>query len=514
VTLQTVDTFGAVDADTDDLLLDCFQDHEAYKAALEHKKFLIVGRKGSGKTAIFRKIVSESGAGHYCHGHSFSNYPWFHHNKQIKSGVPESECFRYSWEYVILISIAKIIVNDADTPWSDESLEAMTRLETFLVDTYGSKSPELDGIFLPQTRIKLDPALTKPWGTLPNAITIQQIDVENLPVIIYEVNKSLLDIVTRCLNPNQDYHVCFDELDRNFSASDINYRLRLSGLLIAARDFNRAVRQAGKRMSVIVFLRDDILRHLKFEDKNKILEDSSTLIEWDKQTTSRSLKDVMSKRFSRVLGIPESGAWEAVFNEDLQMTGRQSKYQYILDRTFKRPRDIIKFSNEVLRCFKQAPEGVEKFQNAHVASARETHSKYMRKELVDEMQQHFPEEEAAFDLIRTIGSMMFTLGKIDEVYEELTRRGLAVPSVSRTLRELYNFSAIAFLKVGGAGGGSEWVWRYEDTDAEYDERATIFRVHSGLKEVLGLKQGRAFGKEETEASVSSGGLADDLEDNL
>ncbi|WP_210248503.1 hypothetical protein [Methylobacterium sp. WL103] len=64
------------------------------------------------------------------------------------------------------------------------------------------------------------------------------------------------------------------------------------------------------------------------------------------------------------------------------------------------------------------------------------------------------------------------------------------------VRELYNFSAIGYLKVGGAGGGSEWVWKYEDSDAEYDARANIFRVHPGLKEVLGLKQGRAYSASE------------------
>jgi hypothetical protein len=109
--LDQIEKFGVSEADHDDLLLDCFEDHEAYLAAREHRKFLVVGRKGSGKTAIFRKLISENADGRLCSGHSFSDYPWFHHDKQRSTGVPDAECFRYSWEYVILLSLAKMILN-------------------------------------------------------------------------------------------------------------------------------------------------------------------------------------------------------------------------------------------------------------------------------------------------------------------------------------------------------------------------------------------------------------------
>ena len=54
--LYQVESFGAVDADADELLDTCFEDHEAYLEAKSHKRFLVIGRKGSGKTAIYRKL--------------------------------------------------------------------------------------------------------------------------------------------------------------------------------------------------------------------------------------------------------------------------------------------------------------------------------------------------------------------------------------------------------------------------------------------------------------------------
>ena len=50
--------FGNIDALQDKLLYSCFEQHEAYINMLNFSKFLAVGKKGSGKTAIFRMILS------------------------------------------------------------------------------------------------------------------------------------------------------------------------------------------------------------------------------------------------------------------------------------------------------------------------------------------------------------------------------------------------------------------------------------------------------------------------
>ena len=57
-TLFQVESFGTIDADSDDLLYECFEDHEAYQNILNMKRFLVSGRKGAGKTAIFKKLIT------------------------------------------------------------------------------------------------------------------------------------------------------------------------------------------------------------------------------------------------------------------------------------------------------------------------------------------------------------------------------------------------------------------------------------------------------------------------
>ncbi len=94
--LAAVETFGAIDADNDSLLLDCFEDHEAFLRVKDRSRFLVVGRKGSGKTAIFKKMLTYSEHSYFCFGHTFSDYPWHHHDLQARIGIPDFDRFTHS----------------------------------------------------------------------------------------------------------------------------------------------------------------------------------------------------------------------------------------------------------------------------------------------------------------------------------------------------------------------------------------------------------------------------------
>jgi len=174
------------------------------------------------------------------------------------------------------------------------------------------------------------------------------------------------------------------------------------GLILAARDLNVQSREVGKKLSVLVFLRDDIYQTLRFEDKNKITEAFTTRIEWDTGRTDHTLKDLMQKRFSLSLGISENSAWESVFDEGEQMPGRQSKYQHMLDRTFLRPRDMIKFCNETLNAYKALPAGERGslFSNRAINNARGEYSQYFLSELDDEIFKHMVNYESYVEVLK------------------------------------------------------------------------------------------------------------------
>ena len=299
----------------------------------------------------------------------------------------------------------------------------------------------------------------------------------------------MTDAIIASLNPAFDYYVCFDQLDRGFETTD-KYKNRLIGLLLAARNINVQAAKAGKKLSVVIFLRDDIYQILSFEDKNKLTENAVARIEWDSARSSKTLKQLMAKRFSTVLKISEDGAWDSVFDEDEKMTGKQTKYQHMVDRTFLRPRDMIKFCNEVLLAHNVSLDGSEGiFSNRDVQDARLEYSRYLLAELDDELYKHIPEYRTYIEILKSMDSLAFTLQDFEEACER--RRFLLAPGINGVtiLKQLFEFSIIGYYSPGGGGfGGAEYIWRYRDPRSQFNEAAGQFRIHPGLKEALGVKK--------------------------
>jgi len=490
--LLEVDSFGGIDADTDALLEQCFEDHEAYLETVAHNRFLVLGRKGSGKTAIFRKIIATREHNVFSFGHTFLDYPWHHHDKQAAIGVPAEERYVHSWRYLILITLGKILLNqDQSQPWSESSFEDIRRLEKFIIDSYGTRDPDVTQIFSPSKTLRFQSSFEIPLGKFALSLSAEGIPIEQLPIIIQEVNRNLMNAIINTINPDYNYYVCFDQLDLGFDPKNDNYKNRLVGLILAARDINIRAREAGKKFSTLVFLRDDIYQSLRFEDKNKVTEAFVARIEWDTNRTDRTLKDLMQKRFAAVLNIPEKDAWSTIFDENEQMPGRQSKYQHMIDRTFLRPRDMIKFCNETLAAFKkqESRENKDKFANRDINYARTEYSQYFLSELDDEIFKHMPHYEAIIEVLKLLDSLQFT--KDDFVAACKNRSGMLPKEYDPNLLlgELFDFSLIAYYSPGGGGyGGAEYVWKYKDSRARFNEFAASFRIHPGLKEVLGLKK--------------------------
>jgi len=317
------------------------------------------------------------------------------------------------------------------------------------------------------------------------------VPMSDLPVIVQEVNRNLAQAVVEGLNPAFDYYVCFDQLDLGFDNSS-GYKSRLIGLLLAARDINVKARDAGKRLSVLVFLRDDIYQVLNFEDKNKLTENYTSRIEWDTPRTSRTLKQLMEKRFAEVLAISEQNAWDQVFDEQEEMTGRQTKYRHMLDRTFLRPRDMIKFTNEVLDAFKKSPSGDSPrdiFNNRDVQVARSEYSAYLLSELDDEILKHHPDYRTYIEILKSLESLQFTLKDFTEACEKRLKFLPSDVEPIGILKVLFEFSLVGYYAPGGGGfGGSEYIWRYKDVRSQFNEAALNYRIHAGLKEVLGLRK--------------------------
>lgn len=478
--------FGNIDALQDELLYSCFEQHEAYINMLNFSKFLAVGKKGSGKTAIFRMILDSKQHDTFTEGYNLNDYPWHYHDLQARIGVPDSEKYIQSWLYLQLISVSKILINlDQATPFDAASTNSIEILRNFIVDSYGSTRPELANIFSPLRKLKLT-SLSGSFGSFGIGLPAEVIEMKDLPTIVQDINKTLLQAVLKSLHPAHRYYICFYELDIGFEPNN-NYYNQIIGLLRAARIFNLAAAEVNKQISICVFLRDDIYDMLRFEDKRKFTANCVTRIEWDTDRTDNTLQSLMNKRFSALLADgDENIAWDDIFDAK-SINGKFTKYNYITDMTCLRPRDIIDYCNLILASYKKrAKRGVNNcFENVDIVTARSIYSRNLLEEFDDEVHKHLPNYESYLDVIKKLGKSKFSFSEFEEVYK--THIDPTDFDAETCLINLYKFSIVGNYIIGGTRGGSQKVFKYKDARNELDFELPII-VHPGLVPTLGIRE--------------------------
>jgi hypothetical protein len=474
--LDRIDTFGGVAAEADTLLGDYFVQTAAYKAIARQERFIVVGRKGTGKTAIYKRIEALSGDSHAV-GLQFENYPWGAHNEVANTQAAPVEKFTESWRFLTLVEVSKLVLATRRVPLRGRALKR------FLKRNWGSKQFGVHKVFEPSTYdVEIAPSFL---GSSVGAVRRRsRVDRPELAGFLSSRNDWLKERIARLARKDHRYFVLFDGLDIAYTAIDEEYKQRIIGLLLAAREIASWSRRVGLHISPVVFLRSDIYSELTFADQNKMTEDNVQLLMWnDAPTGESSLKTLIDERIRAQVGAPSGDPWSLAF-DPATMRGTQQKYKYMVERTYLRPRDMIKFANVCLDIAKNAGHG--RIVNDDVYAAKDEYSDYVVSELNDEISAIDPEWSAGLEVLRDIHRMTFERPRFEDAYRKRSS-DLGGKTPDELLRLFYRFGIIGFVKKGGGGrGGSELTWQYKDPKERYDPGANNFRVHWSLKEYLDL----------------------------
>jgi hypothetical protein len=274
--------------------------------------------------------------------------------------------------------------------------------------------------------------------------------------------------------------VHLDELDQGLNVLDEARKSMITGLVIAARNIRTKFGDGPPLIRPVVYLRTDLWDQLRFSDKNKITQTSTVRIEW----TPDELKKLIERRAS--VKLDAQVYWEDLEDGEL-MRGSQKKWMHMVSRTYLRPRDIIKFCNEVLEIARTRDARAVHFINDDVNLARDRYSAYLRSELDDEIVPHWPTWHVALDALSAIETVTFQIDQFKENFD--ARRTLQCPSADEALERLFDFSVIGWERRAHTGGSS-WTFRYISSDTRWDPSAHRFKTHPGLKEYLRLKETR------------------------
>lgn len=482
--LERVD-FGHIDAEADPNLIRYFLETDSYKRIFNGDKMYVIGRKGTGKSAIYLTIEGIKNPDILVSGLSFDYYPWHIHN--IIKDETKSIDFAHvnTWKYIILLELAKLVIKEQ----RDDSPE-LNEIKEYLQNIYGSLNPNFKEYLVDKIkRIKCIEFPKLSWKELSGGkFEFEEKDRPESKLVssINIVNNVLKDKLFKLLSPSKLYFIMFDKLDDGWDDT-LEFKSSIVGLLRASRDLNHECRKHNKMLRCIPFLRSDIYDCLQYNDKNKAFSDIEFLY-WGPD----NLKNIINKRISNSAGIRESNAWDMIFDNKV-LIRKTTNFNYIVKRTLLRPRDIIQFCD----CCKinAIKHGRNKILSEDIYSGENAYSEYIFKEFLDEALKQCTYIEHLFEILRSLRYERFSFEDFEKEYDKVKPIKTVIALDPNTaLKILFDFSIIGIERVGGSGGGSSFEFKYTDPFIQPDFKRLMI-VHPSLKKHLKLTEKRTKAEE-------------------
>jgi hypothetical protein len=334
--------FGRDDAEhdfTDGLLRDGFLPTAAFDEASSGRKNLIIGRKGSGKSAICMWLTTAAEhAGRTC-----LVTPDDAAGEEIRrfelQGLTGETAKSLIWRYVFAVHAARYLVRHVKLVHGSRFAASIRALKRFL-EKNGEADEErfydrvLRGGQGLQTSLSLEAfgvvkASFDRKGGSEGARAARQLDV-------LESGVARAFTALRCVGQHPPLLILVDQLEQVWS-SDPDSDDLVIGLLLASKQIARTYRGAVR---CLLFIRSDIYDALRFDDADKFHSDEMR-IAW----TTDKLKDIALLRAQASLGqsLSVDELWGSVFPATV---GGETAPQYLFSRTLARPRDAIQFLNQ------------------------------------------------------------------------------------------------------------------------------------------------------------------------
>lgn len=487
---------GEVSAERDKNLSNYFYDAGVSASIVNNpKQYLLLGRKGAGKTAVYMHLVqtpkSVFNNGDVVVGLSLQSYNWQAHHLLSNDSRSGGFQHRDSWRFVICIESIKAIISHLRIT-GEAVPKPIAKAAATLEKLFSSPIPswtELLGTKL----FNLATAKLPDFGTEGDGISIGggELTFENIKDDKSLKNKlnqnisTLTDWFEKCLESTPVHmrvFLVFDRLDEAWVTDFISEsKSIISGLLHASE---HVLQKFDGRIRPLIFLREDIFSTFDINDRNKLREDCSESLRWSQDDIEKMALERINY-YATKAGMPPLSSLQDIFNEK-EMRSRTTPIRHLYNRTMGRPRDMVAFLG---RTFKTArseklcnTDGTKILTRA-IYTAESGYSEYLFEELSDEWRNQNP---SFLDYLRTLENLRYAAITTAELEEALTKKGLITDrsDFRNIVRFLFENSII------GITVGDSKQWRYK---CFYQNQAfldtDIIKTHPGLIKRLGLTEG-------------------------
>lgn len=376
--------FGYADAERElarspELFDDAFIDPQNHLDNLLYDdKFLVMGRKGTGKTAYSAKIrrmaenPSSDLLARLC-PLSRLDYTLFESFANLE--VLGGRRFSSAWEYLFLIELMKMIDEDIVECENEQVLLLLSELKKLgmICDedlVYTTKILQKQGLRLSFKGIE---------GFSENE---KELILEDTP----DIAELMLKVVKQLYFGDTRFFLIIDGLDDSIRGASFSSDI-LTGMLRAAEYLNRVFCASSLNFKIIILMRSDIFALCRDPDLTKMARDLSINLTWSEQ----DLKQVALKRIQQ--SYPETkdfeDFWYSVYPREIQY---KDSLKRAFEHTLLRPRDFLQFLIESQKACRSKKTG-KLFEYREVSNIIAQYStQYFASEMYDELTGFLPDD--------------------------------------------------------------------------------------------------------------------------
>lgn len=473
---QKID-FGMADAESERihnpaLLLEGYLDANGYiDKILFDRYFLIIGPKGSGKSAIGSKIslLANERKNLYVKQYTLRDFPYGKFDQLLPSKEASETRYPINWQFILYTTLLNSINDDP------EATSSMINIKDGIA--VFQNLGLLDNVDLAQIVTR---ATRKEFELMiPKFIKVTFTPETNKKVKMETVYTGLRRLCNSISTPNQ-HMIIIDGLDDVLTGRERQY-LSLSALFISADRINKELKEHGVNAKILLLCRRDLLDKLKDPNLNKIVTDYGIYLNWYqdvRDVKATNLVQLVNHR-AKVTLKRDVDVFSEFFPENFVNESMPSimNLKKLLNNTRHTPRDILQLMKHIQSYSKGNIVSYDDIKNG----LRQYSIEYFRKEINDELVGFLSndEQDKIFELLSSFGKANFILSELQQKAKNNERfAGLDLIKIFTTL---YNCNAI-----GNSDLNTNYMnWKYRNYYTSFSPDQMI-NVHGGLFKALNL----------------------------
>lgn len=389
---------GSLAAERDNALREYFVQSPAYGRVRSGEKSIIIGPRGSGKTAVLRMVADHarrSGAAVVELTPEDYSYELLRQTVLPEQAGAWGKKGRYAsaWRYLMYVCAMRAV----NARGGAIKAGAAGEIYAYLRDRHAVHTNPVATLIGYLQRF--DGITVGPVGVTMRAGELDKLfQLDEIRGLLPALN----DLCAR-----HPVLIVVDELDKGWDGSE-DARAFVSGLFQAANSINHRT----PNVRIVMGLRRELYESIPelYEDAEKV-RDTIEMIRWDEV----SLLDLIARRLAHFVPdlatLAPRAQWRQVFGARSAGDGRDS-YDYVVDRTLLRPREVIGFCQSIVDAAVTMRMRTP-FPEVAMRTAERTYSQARVRDLASECRYQYPALQSVIETFRG-KPYKFESGRLEE----------------------------------------------------------------------------------------------------